>query len=148
MLINTTCSKNTRKQQHQLYNFSQRADFLSDRCVSARRRRRRGRIPFRGTGWLANHGPAVYNPNAYNAAGSTTTGPTTTTTGTTTQPPQTGAAASYYASYAPPPPMYTPSTTGGAGGPTSPAYNEQQHSGIELTNPQPTYQSGGKPGVV
>ena len=136
-------------------NIQNHADPSHNSCISARRRRRRGQIPFRGTGWLANHGPAVYNPNPYPSGGghSTTTG--TTTTGTTggynpnaaQRPvPQTGAAASYYANYAPPPPMYSPNpnatdggttTTNTTGGNTQ--YTEQQNGRIELMGPQPTY---------
>lgn len=34
-------------------------------CLSARRRRKQGLTPFRGTGWAApGHGPVQYNPNA------------------------------------------------------------------------------------
>jgi len=40
--------------------FDNRESLTAGRCLSARRRRRQGYAPYRGTGW-ASHGPVTYN---------------------------------------------------------------------------------------
>lgn len=81
-------------------------------CLSARRRRRRGLAPYRGTGWLAGrHGVPTYNPN-----------PTASDT--------TASAAPYYANTAPwqpPAPPYSP----------PPATNNGNSYGNFYAGPQP-----------
>ncbi|KKY18211.1 hypothetical protein UCRPC4_g05056 [Phaeomoniella chlamydospora] len=88
------------------------------RCLSARRRRRSGLQPYRGTGWVGRtpfgHGPAQYNPN-YNQQ----------------------------AQYNPPPPQYTPQGGyyGGAGQ-NQGYFGGGQQNGVELQQPSNVYRGG------
>ncbi|CAI6335249.1 unnamed protein product [Periconia digitata] len=93
-------------------------------CLSARRRRKAGRQPFYGTGWAARPGNQPYYNQQHSA-----------------QP--------YYnnngQNYAQPPPQYTPQPQYGAQnqgyyGAQQPKYG--QENGVELQQPQPTYNRG------
>ncbi|TKA71693.1 hypothetical protein B0A49_04397 [Cryomyces minteri] len=100
-------------------------------CITARRRRKAGMTPWRGTGWAAGrtppgHGAATYNPDAH--AGTSTTQPYwNNNVAANTAPP----------AYGPPPgnPTY--------GGENAGYYGQQQQSGIELQQPAGTYQPNG-----
>ncbi|KAF2152636.1 hypothetical protein K461DRAFT_268548 [Myriangium duriaei CBS 260.36] len=76
-------------------------------CITARRRRRAGMQPFRGTGWAAGgppgHGAATYNPN-YRMQQQPPYNP-----GDPTQQP-------YYNNNQPPPAYHTPQNAGYYGG--------------------------------
>ena len=100
--------------------------FLIFACITARRRRRMGQNPYRGTGWAAGSTPAGHAPAQY-----------------------TGGAQSYYANNNAPPPVYSPQTQGYY----NPSYNnpnanqgyfggQQQHD-VELQQPENAYARGG-----
>ncbi|MCJ1309745.1 hypothetical protein MMC25_003406 [Agyrium rufum] len=107
--------------------------FLIFSCITARRRRRGGQVPFRGTGWAyRHHGPVQY-----------TGGPV----------PQQEQGPNYYNAPPPPqnnnnnnaPPMYSPPKYGQ---PQSNGYfGGEQQNGVELQQPNSSYQPqrGGDP---
>ncbi|MCJ1253581.1 hypothetical protein MMC24_001393 [Lignoscripta atroalba] len=105
--------------------------FLLFACITARRRRRAGLNPYRGTGWLGNRAPVGHAPAQY--------------TGNQAQP--------HYGNNQydnSQPPVYTsPPNQGyyGNGNQTNQGYFGGQQSGIELQQPQSTYQpqKGGDP---
>lgn len=96
-------------------------DFLHS-CITARRRRKMGYQPYRGTGWaLRGHGPVQYNQNAQ---------------------PYYQNAQPYYNNSNNPPPAYTPPPNQGY-------YGQQNHNGpygndVELQQPQNTYGGYGR----
>ncbi|KAL9632214.1 MAG: hypothetical protein Q9164_005454 [Protoblastenia rupestris] len=101
-------------------------------CITARRRRRRGMQPFRGTGWAAGQPPPGHGAAQY-----------------------TGAPQPYYASGQQAPPVYSPpAQTQGYGnnqnqyGGANQGYFGGQQTGVELQQPDHAYhpQNGG-PGL-
>ncbi|MCJ1457862.1 hypothetical protein MMC28_008231 [Mycoblastus sanguinarius] len=88
--------------------------FLSFSCINARRRRRQGMQPYRGTGWAAGRTPEGHGPAQY-----------------------TGASASqpYYPN--PAPPVYSPQQNQGY---ANQGYFGGQQQGVELQQPENTYQ--------
>ena len=100
-----------------------KADQLS--CISARRRRQQGFQPYRGTGWLPGATPPGHGPAQY-----------------------TGAAPQYNNQQYGAPPVYSPSSNQTYYGPESnQPYFRGQEQGVELQQPQSTYQPaiGGDP---
>lgn len=96
------------------------------RCITARRRRRAGNVPFRGTGWAAGRTPAGHAPAQYTGA----------------QP--------YYGNNQQPPPVYGApqnQTYYGNDNPSNQGYFGGQQSGVELQQPQGAYRppGGGDP---
>lgn len=94
-----------------------------DRCITARRRRRSGFIPYRGTGWAAGRFPPNQGPAPYN-------GPQQYYGGNQHPPPQAAA------------PPYSPSHQGyyGNTGSNQGYFGGQQQTGVELQPPQNTFQ--------
>ncbi|KAK4697818.1 hypothetical protein P7C71_g332, partial [Lecanoromycetidae sp. Uapishka_2] len=104
--------------------------FLIFSCITARRRRRQGQNPWRGTGWAggrtpAGHGPAQYTGQPAPAYGNNN-----------------GAAA---------PPVYSPQPTQGgyynqgynSGGANQGYFGGQQQQGVELQQPENVYARDG-----
>ena len=96
----------------------------STRCINARRRRRAGLNPYRGTGWLAGQTPPGHAPAQY------TGGPPQPYFNNAPQP-----------AFNPNPPIYSPPQTQPQG------YFGGQQTGIELQQPNNSYQPqrGGEP---
>lgn len=101
-------------------------------CITARRRRAAGFAPYRGTGWAAGrpppgHAPAQYASNQpYYGGGQHNN----------QQQPQA-------------PPYENPSNQGYYGGNNgNPGYFGGQQNGVELQQPQSTYQRGGADNTV
>jgi hypothetical protein len=95
----------------------------SCRCITARRRRRRGLQPYRGTGWLGgNHGPVTYNPQPYY--------------NNNQYPNQPGNNTTYGNNGGGAPPTYNASNAGYYG----------QNSGVEMQPPQNSYQPNTRDG--
>ncbi|KAK4984899.1 hypothetical protein LTR50_006305 [Elasticomyces elasticus] len=90
-------------------------------CLTARRRRRRGLEPFRGTGWAAGGTPAGHAPATY-----TNAQPYYQNQTTQQQQP-------YYNNSNNPPPTYQP------GGGANQSYYGGQQNGVELQQPQNAY---------
>lgn len=97
-------------------------------CISARRRRKHGLNPYRGTGWLAPNNPAA----AYH-------------TGVTGPPPQYNAPGATYPASTPAPQYTTAPDQAGYFGPSAGYYAQQQP--VEMQPPSNTYQPqrGGEP---
>ncbi|MCJ1466290.1 hypothetical protein MMC07_004909 [Pseudocyphellaria aurata] len=96
--------------------------FFAFACITARRRRRAGNVPFRGTGWAAGRTPAGHGPAQYTGA----------------QP--------YYGNNQQPPPVYgAPQNQPyyGNGNPSNQGYFGGQQSGVELQQPQGAYRPPG-----
>ncbi|MCJ1273379.1 hypothetical protein MMC21_001170 [Puttea exsequens] len=103
--------------------------FLLFSCITARRRRRQGMTPWRGTGWAAGQTPAGHAPAQY-----------------------TGGAAPYYGNNnnnaaAPP---YSPTNQGyygnqyNGGGTNQGYFGGGQQQGVELQQPSNAYARGGE----
>ncbi|KAI5364266.1 putative chitin synthesis regulation, Congo red resistance, RCR protein [Septoria linicola] len=95
--------------------------FFSFSCISARRRRKLGHSPYRGTGWALGRTPPGHAPAQY----------------TGQQQPYYQNAQPYYNNSNNPPPAYTPPPNNGY-------YGNQNHNGpygndVELQQPQSTY---------
>lgn len=99
------------------------ADFNA-RCITARRRRAAGTVPFRGTGWAAGRPPPGHGPAQY-----------------TGSQQQYGNQYNNQPSNAAPPVYTSPENQGyyGNGG-ANQGYFGGQQSGIELQHPQGAYQ--------
>lgn len=95
------------------------------RCITARRRRRAGNVPFRGTGWAAGRTPAGHAPAQY-------TGAQPYYGGNNQQPPPNGA-----------PPVYGAPQNQTYYGNGNQGYFGGQQSGIELQQPQGAYRPPG-----
>lgn len=98
----------------------------ANRCFNSRRRRRAGRAPMYGTGWLPYHNPPNYNPNVAN-------------------PPKYGEPG-----YHPPPPYIPGQSTGTTFNSNEGYYGNHGGNGgqgIELQQPSSSYQPqrGGDP---
>ena len=101
-------------------------------CINARRRRRAGRNPYRGTGWLAGQTPAGHAPAQY-----------TQSPYQQQQPPVGG--------YQAPPPQYGNQNSQGYGyGQPPQGQNQgyyggqpQQQTGVELQSPEVAYHGQG-----
>lgn len=90
------------------------------RCITARRRRRAGAVPFRGTGWAAGRTPAGHAPAQYTAP----------------QP--------YYGgNNQQPPPVYGAAQNQTYYGNGNQGYFGGQQSGVELQQPQGAYRPPG-----
>ena len=95
------------------------------RCISARRRRQQGFQPYRGTGWLPGTAPPGHGPAQY-----------------------TGGAQQHNNQQYSAPPVYSPSPNQTYYGPEgNQPYFRGQEQGVELQQPQSTYQPavGGDP---
>ena len=106
--------------------------FLSFSCITARRRRRQGMNPYRGTGWAAGRTPAGHAPAQY-----------------------TGGPAPYYGQNTAAPP-YSPSSNQGYynqgynqgyDGGANQSYFGGQQQGVELQQPENAYAGQGGTGV-
>ena len=103
----------------------------NQRCITARRRRAAGSVPYRGTGWAGGRPPAgqsQYNPSQ----------------------PQPYYASNQYPQSPPPnvaPPVYVPPNQGFYGGDQNHGYFGGQQTGVELQTPDHSYQpqTGGQP---
>ncbi|KAL9531176.1 hypothetical protein SMMN14_05501 [Sphaerulina musiva] len=94
--------------------------FFSFSCITARRRRKMGYQPYRGTGWALGRTPPGHAPAQYNQ-----------------QQPYYQNAQPYYNNSNNPPPAYTPPPNQGYyGGPQAAPYGNND---VELQQPQSTY---------
>lgn len=104
--------------------------FLAFSCITARRRRRQGQNPYRGTGWAAGRTPPGHAPAQY-----------------------TGQPAPYYGNNNAAPPYSPPANPGaynagynnqGYGGGANQSYFGGQQQGVELQQPENAYARGGE----
>ena len=100
--------------------------FLIFSCITARRRRRQGQTPWRGTGWAAGAPPPGHGPAQYTGA-----------------PPQ-----QYNGNAAAAPPYSPPANQGyygqGYNSGTNQGYFGGQQQGVELQQPENAYARGGE----
>lgn len=100
--------------------------FLIFSCITARRRRRQGQQPWRGTGWAAGAPPPGHGPARYTGA-----------------PPQ-----QYNGNTAAAPPYSPPANQGyygqGYNSGTNQGYFGGQQQGVELQQPENAYARGGE----
>ena len=100
--------------------------FLIFSCITARRRRRQGQQPWRGTGWAAGAPPPGHGPAQYTGA-----------------PPQ-----QYNGNTAAAPPYSPPANQGyygqGYNSGTNQGYFGGQQQGVELQQPENAYARGGE----
>ncbi|KAL9597377.1 MAG: hypothetical protein Q9219_005186 [cf. Caloplaca sp. 3 TL-2023] len=101
-------------------------DILPRHCITARRRRRQGMTPYRGTGWAAGRTPPGHAPAQYTGA----------------QPYYGGGAPNQYNNQPAAQPVYSPPPNqnyyGNQG--SNQGYFGGQQSGVELQSPNNTYQ--------
>lgn len=105
--------------------------FFACACITARRRRRHGMTPYRGTGWAAGNTPAGHGPAQYNNGGAQPYYNNNYQQPNNAAPPYSGPNQGYY---------------GGNQG-NQGYFGGGQQNGVELQQPTSTYQpqTGGDP---